>query len=425
MPALPSPEGQPQWEDFFNLLTDHMLVGVDLHTEKFLYTNEALQKMLGYSAEELQSLYVWDVLSEPYKSMVQSSVAAGLHTPGHVTATLIRAVKKIHQPLWLQAYAASVSYHGQTVRIANYIDVTETITLKEQMGQEAASFYQALDAIPTPVVITREKFLYANPAAVAWYGYEREEFYRMNVWDILDVPDDLLHRIQINIRRRVAGESFAEEYPPLRIKVRSLQPAWALVSSRTLWHNGQWVILVVASDVTDTVVKEQNTRQEKELYRALSEVDSLTGIYNRRMFDRRLAAALKASQASSWVLIMFDLDNFKQLNDALGHHTGDRVLQEVVRVVRANLRGSDFFARYGGEEFMIILPNTSMEAAWQLAERLRSATGQHDFHTGVPVTISLGMTPCQPHDTPADTVHRADAALYRAKSLGKNRVETG
>ncbi|POB09995.1 hypothetical protein CO251_12335 [Sulfobacillus sp. hq2] len=428
-PARPGdlPAQAHQWDEFFNLLTDRMLVGVDLHTDRFLYANAALQKMLGYSAQELQSLYVWDVLQEPYKSQIQASIALGLQDPNHVTATLIKAVRKDQQPIWLQAYATSVFYQGRMVRLANYIDITETMALKEQMDQEAATFYQVLDAIPTPVVIAREKFLYVNPATVTWCGYTPEEFTHMHLWDVLAVSDDLRHRMQINIQRRLAGESFTEEYPPIQIKGRTERPIWARIASRTLWHNHQWVILAVASDVTETVLQEHQLWQEKERYRTLSEVDSLTGIYNRRMFDRALQAILHehALGRRRPVLIMFDLDNFKQLNDALGHHTGDRVLREVVRIIRSNLRSSDIFARYGGEEFTIIIPDTSLDAAYQLAERLRTATRQHDFHIGTAVTISLGLTALEREDTPETAIHRADAALYQAKRLGKDRVENG
>ena len=133
---------------------------------------------------------------------------------------------------------------------------------------------------------------------------------------------------------------------------------------------------------------------------------------------------------TSFALVMLDLDDFKRLNDTLGHPAGDRALREVAAVVQTQLRGVDLAARYGGEEFSFLLPRTSLADAHAVAERVRKAVAAQVCVDGgekgmFPITASLGVAGWAESGTgdPSQLVARADAALYRAKARGKNRVE--
>lgn len=158
--------------------------------------------------------------------------------------------------------------------------------------------------------------------------------------------------------------------------------------------------------------------------------DSLTGIYNRRHFQRQLSAEFDRSRRyrTSFSLVMIDVDRFKSINDTHGHKTGDRVLVEVARLMGASLRQSDLAARYGGEEFVLLLPETSAEAAAIVAERLRVQVAQLEFHDPDlhpigRVSASFGVTEFEISDQdPQEILERADKALYRAKNGGRNRV---
>ncbi|MEZ4367234.1 MAG: sensor domain-containing diguanylate cyclase [Kofleriaceae bacterium] len=175
--------------------------------------------------------------------------------------------------------------------------------------------------------------------------------------------------------------------------------------------------------------------QNAHLYE-MAMVDGLTGLFVRRYFDVRIAEELERSRryATSFSVIMMDIDDFKSLNDTHGHLTGDRVLREVAAVVRDQMRGVDTAARYGGEEFAVILPRTEKVPAYNLAERIREAIATRRIAIdGAPggelsVTASLGIAAFPDGADPDgegadDVVRRADRALYRAKQLGKNRVE--
>ena len=169
-------------------------------------------------------------------------------------------------------------------------------------------------------------------------------------------------------------------------------------------------------------------RKEAELER-LAITDALTGLYNRRFFKSRLAAEVGRAQryGRTLSLVMLDLDNFKEINDQHGHQVGDHVLAEVGKILAGNVRASDIVCRYGGEEFAVLLPETGPEQAGQAAEKLRTRLKEH-FRSGddaVALTVSLGVAsyPSPSVADENDLVKRADAALYEAKGLGRDRVE--
>ena len=147
--------------------------------------------------------------------------------------------------------------------------------------------------------------------------------------------------------------------------------------------------------------------------------DPLTGVSNRRALDDTLSGqlALKVATRSGFTIAMFDIDHFKQVNDREGHLFGDRVLQDVAQIIDDNARETDTVVRYGGEEFVVVMPETDLEGACYFANRVREKIGEK-----LPVTISGGVTPALDGDSIPSIIARADAALYEAKSKGRNAV---
>ena len=179
---------------------------------------------------------------------------------------------------------------------------------------------------------------------------------------------------------------------------------------------------------------QQELHQLNAVLNELSVRDSLTGLYNRRHFDAALDTELRRSARNlkPISLLMIDVDCFKSLNDNYGHQRGDDCLREVAQVLeRHPRRGYDVVARYGGEEFVLLLPDAGAGAAHAAAESIRQAVhalkieNHGSIVCGV-VTVSIGVRSQDPHigDDSADFVRGADAALYAAKRLGRNRVET-
>jgi diguanylate cyclase len=153
-------------------------------------------------------------------------------------------------------------------------------------------------------------------------------------------------------------------------------------------------------------------------------IDPLTGIANRRSFEERIAQEIaQSSGTDAVVMLLWDLDNFKAINDSYGHRAGDRVLQSVAACFMAAVRGNDFVARIGGEEFVMLLSGTKTAQAMLIANQVRSAVEALRFHfrgTPVRITVSCGLTELQQNDAAEAAFDRADAALYRAKQTGKN-----
>ena len=174
-------------------------------------------------------------------------------------------------------------------------------------------------------------------------------------------------------------------------------------------------------------------RRHRELTRAnevleqLSATDGLTQLYNHRHFQTQLSREAKRTERTGapLCLLLVDVDDFKQLNDRLGHSAGDRVLQEIARTMQAQIRETDYLARYGGEEFVLLLPQTSIDGGTALAEKVRGAVEALEAPVigpsgRVQVTISIGLAGYA--KGPEATFDAADRALYEAKAAGKNRV---
>jgi diguanylate cyclase (GGDEF)-like protein len=162
--------------------------------------------------------------------------------------------------------------------------------------------------------------------------------------------------------------------------------------------------------------------------RRLAGNDGLTGALTRRFFEYTASAAIaQANRSDSETsLLLFDLDHFKSVNDMHGHAAGDGALKHTVEVCRSILRCSDMIGRYGGEEFSVLLPNTDLDGAIEVAERLRKAIEEIILETDygpLKITASFGIAAFRPSDmTINNFLKRADAALYRAKNSGRNRI---
>ncbi|WP_342362278.1 PleD family two-component system response regulator [Terrarubrum flagellatum] len=159
-------------------------------------------------------------------------------------------------------------------------------------------------------------------------------------------------------------------------------------------------------------------------------LDQLTGLHNRRYFDRQMPKLFDQArmEAKPMSVLVLDIDRFKSINDTFGHDAGDEVLKAFAKRVRSCVRGDDVLVRFGGEEVVIVSPETSDEVAALVAERIRQKVESGPFAVNrgarqIPVTVSIGVAHLSRYDeTPTDLLKRADEALYRAKSDGRNRV---
>jgi diguanylate cyclase (GGDEF)-like protein len=208
-----------------------------------------------------------------------------------------------------------------------------------------------------------------------------------------------------NMRRRLAESATQEAKELLEVKVEE----------RTRELNQ------ALNEVGDLAVQLSSALSQVE---QLAVTDSLTETYNRRKFDEIVLQEHAQVQSGKrpFSVIMFDIDFFKRVNDCFGHSVGDQVLQHLCRVVRGLIRHADLLIRWGGEEFLILLPTTFLDEAVPMAERIRFEVEQEAFPVAGQITISLGVAQFHSEESVDSLLKRVDAALYRAKQQGRNRV---
>ena len=169
-------------------------------------------------------------------------------------------------------------------------------------------------------------------------------------------------------------------------------------------------------------------RDQLEQHRREALIDPLTGLYNRRALEQHMEILWPATGERVLSVLALDIDHFKRINDTYGHAIGDVVLRHVADTLHKSIRGEDIAVRFGGEEFLILLPDTPLAGAEKVAETIRSRvealrlTRRHDNLTLAPFTISLGVAMRRESDDHESLLERADQALYRSKSGGRNQV---
>jgi diguanylate cyclase (GGDEF)-like protein/PAS domain S-box-containing protein len=247
-------------------------------------------------------------------------------------------------------------------------------------------------------------------------GYPAERLAKMGLLDLVSESDaarmsqaveqaDNGHAVTLEVHlRTVSGEQV-----PYLVSTTVINPI----------HGGGVAVVGVGFDISD------RKALEMELQRQAS-VDYLTGAYNRRKFmellDGECARARRYDRRLA--MIMFDIDHFKLVNDTHGHDIGDQVLREVVRRALGCLRQSDVLARWGGEEFAVLVPESRVDQAAQLAEKIRIDLHHVPIAVAGTIMASFGVAEYQPTETLEGFIKRADSALYRAKNAGRNRVES-
>ena len=201
------------------------------------------------------------------------------------------------------------------------------------------------------------------------------------------------------------------------------------IKNRAKDGSSYWVYAVISPDFDDkgerigyTAIRQDIT--DKKRAEALAITDRLTGLYNRLKLDEVLMYEIVKTKRyhTALSLIIIDVDHFKSVNDTYGHQVGDTVLKEVANILRTVSRGSDVVGRWGGEEFLIILPNTNLAGALVAAEKIRTAIEEHSFSVAGKKTASLGVSEFLVEETEDAFIERADQALYRAKTGGRNQV---
>jgi diguanylate cyclase (GGDEF)-like protein len=276
----------------------------------------------------------------------------------------------------------------------------------------------------------------AFPLVLVGYAFVRRKQFDSARWlvAILAFLDEMMIVFSIAVKqgRQFTGWSIADKIDSPLFFINGNGISLSTIAGTLLLAA---IVYAVYNSVREDQRRQDSLEREKvELLhesnrmRHHAEHDGLTGLWNHRVIVERLGEEMNRSfrDGTPLSVILADVDHFKKVNDSFGHLTGDRVLKEIGTVFTRTLRPYDCVGRYGGEEFLLILPNCGMESALIRGEQLREAvqsTRITDGETLLQVTASFGVASAFPSHYEAETVIRAvDAALYRAKSSGRNCV---
>lgn len=393
---------------FIRYLYDDPLKG------NFVEVNMTACSMYGYTKEEFLAMSPQDILSPGCRELLADMTE---HIQkGQSAFRQLYHIKKSGELFPVEVEIKPYELFGQPAIIAFVRDISGRIEAQEAL-QSRESLYMNLfhnnHAIMLVIDPETGDLKDVNPAALKYYGYSREEMLNLKGCDLNALSREEHKEV---MRKSRNGEQNLFRF---RHKLKDGEMRDVEVFTGPIEMDDKKYLYSIVHDITERIEAEDETRRLNEELLRISRTDKLTGIFNRAYLEEILFREIdKAKRYQTCLcLIMFDLDNYKNINDSLGHLAGDVVLRRVADAVNANVRNSDFLARWGGDEFMVLTP-MRLPSALKFAEKLRSVI--EDLHCGV--TASFGVAEFSREDTIDQLTRRVDRALYRAKGKGRNRV---
>lgn len=297
----------------------------------------------------------------------------------------------------------------------------EQITIQELLKGNHRALLLVINALPFPIYYKDKNGLYlgCNTAYEEYADVKREEIIGKNVFDVFEQEAASIFDRSDRELIENAGEQIYETHV-----TRSGQETQYVKFHKATFLNEQGEVAGIIGAIVD--ITEQKILEGK--LKRLATYDDLTGIYNRREGRSRLKKLARFSHRKNRALsvMLIDLDNFKDINDNYGHDTGDSILKQAAQCLHDDARSNDVVCRYGGEEFLIILPETDIHEAMQIAERHRVTLAQLQMPISstenLSVTASFGVSEWSQTDSLQELLKQADVALYLAKKQGKNRI---
>lgn len=396
-----------------------------------IFWNRGAELLYGYASAEVlgqhvSMLYPSGKEREEYTRSLEEHLRSGKTSENEVWRT-----NKSGERLFVHRSVSPLhDEDGRQIGIVTHsIDITRRKLAEDalverdaQLGEQYSLYQAVLEAQSFAgiglFILGDGKIVFANPAAAQITGYSVDELKGLAHFNLITHPDDR-ERVLHNHQRRLRGEAFDNRYD-IGILTRDGRRRETEIAVSTIKSATGMQVLVVMVDITER----KNTEQEIQ---HLALHDALTGLSNRTLLFDRLDGTITAARrrGSTFALFFLDLDNFKPINDNFGHDAGDLVLKIIAQRLLGSIRESDTVARVGGDEFVLVLQEVhGRPAAMSVAEKTIAALsrpigiGKQQCEVGA--TLGIALYP--EHGEDADTLIRhADAAMYAAKRLGKNR----
>jgi len=386
--------------------------------------NNAAEKITGYSREEVlgnNRIWEWLYPDTEYRHLINVA-ASGIIAQGRELEEFETTIRsKAGEDKIIAWHSRRI--HDENGRVAGAVAFGRDVTARRQAEQALVEREQQLATLMANIPGMAYRCLnddcwtmkFVSNGCEALTGYQPDEVVdnRLVTWISLTHPDDLEHLANTVAMALAAGEPFAVEY---RLRHRNGNEVWCWEQGRAVQVDGEEYLEGIIMDITDRKCMEQDLEQ-------LASYDQLTGLLNRRQFNRYLhdEVARASRYSRSFCLLWLDLNDFKNINDGYGHLAGDSALRQVSQLIRDSLRSVDVIARYGGDELTVILPEMRLDQAMETAERLRGLVASTAFDLGdgqnIALTVSIGVAEFPRHgETMEALCNAADRAMYRAKS---------
>jgi diguanylate cyclase (GGDEF)-like protein/PAS domain S-box-containing protein len=416
-----------QREALFQDLANTMPEVVLVHRDRVIFANNAASALMGLTPEQLTGRPVTDLVRPAYRAMTRKNIAgrlAGEPVPDRYEIQLISGEEG---GLWVEATGTMIDYRGQKAILSIARDVSYRKSIEANLGRGKQQAQITLESIGEGVITadTDGVIDYLNGAAEKLAGTTRENAVGKRMTDLMTLVDEtdrkdlgdpvarcLSERRQIGLGRRA-----------LMISKDGTRELSVELTASPIIGAGDTVAgaVVIMHDVTEI-----RGLTRRISYQAAH--DALTGLINRGEFERRLAETLEGGHGDSVnsVLCYMDLDRFKAVNDTCGHLAGDNMLREVAKLIRDQVRDSDFVARLGGDEFGMLLIRCPLDKARQIADDVCNAIRDYRFvwqDRIFTIGISIGLVEVSRESgTLKDLLSAADSACYVAKQQGRGRV---
>lgn len=406
----------------FRDLVQNAVHGVLVHSNfKPLFVNDSFAHLFGYESPDeiltmplLRSLFpadTWPDIEDDYTALVR----------GHKQPDMarLRGVRRDGSEIWLSATRRVIDWNGhQAVHVCAF-DITAQVALEQVLLGNEQLLRSVLEILPVPVFIVRRRdgrIVFVNRKTCLLFQQGASPLLKTKIDDYFVEADDKEKFYQL--------VDTVQDVRELEIAMHTSKDRsfMAEIAAIKVDYMGEKAVLLSLNDVSE------RKKMEAELFHQAN-TDALTGLSNRRHFMILAEQEVRRAQrfGRDLSVIMMDLDHFKRVNDTYGHATGDLVLETLCQSALESLRESDIMGRLGGEEFAILLPETSLEAACEVASRILTHVAETPIPTpngDIHCTTSLGVS-CllSSEETIDDILHRSDEALYRAKNAGRNRYE--
>lgn len=325
--------------------------------------------------------------------------------------------------------AVSIPYAGEDRILLTLEDITGLRKAEKALELTVTKLQNITSVLGEGVYVLDAdgRVTFMNPESERLLGWTQEELLGKNIHEIIHfqkadgthIPASecpVLMSIRSNACYRVPEDVFTRKdgtVIPVSFVSTPIVDAGRVTGSVAAFH-----------DITGRKQAQEALRKANELLEYRATTDILTKVYNRLKFNEVLAGEIQRAERhrTSLSVIMFDIDHFKRINDTYGHHAGDSVLVETAELITSHMRKYDSFARWGGEEFIILAPETGLDQAVQLAERLRTSMEGFNFSVAGRVTCSFGVAEMVTGDGLDSLTRRVDEAMYKAKNSGRNKV---